>query len=953
MPDFRQQYKNPRPGFGDASHRRYLRAYNCDRNRRAVRTRTFDQNRGLQNVSAPTSPHPEGTSTDERANKLIKWKQERDRKRRQEAVAKKPAFKVGVVHHSLCSPMIKSDMPATKTPKKPEPSIQVQRRITRATEKRLLAKAAKQAAKDLTSASMKQSASVKTASFKNNAKQSFAPINYNFKPPSALQTLPPLFGLVPLEQTPQEKYHTKEISQSCTPTSDVATGNVQPSTSSKLSPVKQNSPQKLDKSTVHCSTDLNVTQTLRSTLKEQAENQADVRDSSQEEKLSSSSSDTKTPPQNITPTSCEKENCSVDLIVFSPYLTRSRGKRNSRKEGQQRLGIGHPSGEIPTKDTVMKNLNICVEDEERTAQYFKLLLNKEVDRLQELCKKWLDIKLQKNVPEDATYEIQQAVGQTNLLINKKFERFRCLVQDCETGRGEMLVTCRDLQGFWEMAYMEVENCDSRFEKLEQRRNRGWQEEEEDEERTVVTKPVVKKRVPVKKQIVSSKQSSLRSLILAARQKKMEAGTLGKKDMLPQDVHISENSSNRKSFTALDEENTRRIRRSKSQELNASKSSDRCESSRASSMQFSDKSKKMRSPFAAMKISQMCKTPEIQLDDTISYVNSDQTPGKSILKKSEELENKEARIKSAHKVNFDDRVALTEVPVEENVRTVFSLAAALNKIDTFDFDQMNQSSCINAERRLVFEVTDSDSDNLDELRLEKQPMRRRNKSRSSVQNISDNIVHPLGEITSFSSTKESLPDNAEITSSRRSLRNRSRRKDASGKKSVDIPVSPPTRDSGIDTIAEIISKDMKDNLALGKRVLRNRTVTANDTPKSNRTSKMMTPKRASIKKEEHKSSPKPSRTSSLKLSPKKDENMTPNRFNTMEMTDATLTGSIKRRSHRKSVAFDVLPMTPYSVHRNKTPSRQSRSKHDEDLILWETPDRKHRLRRTTRSQSNLS
>jgi len=93
------------------------------------------------------------------------------------------------------------------------------------------------------------------------------------------------------------------------------------------------------------------------------------------------------------------------------------------------------------------------------------------------------------------------------------------------------------------------------------------------------------------------------------------------------------------------------------------------------VQFSDKSKRMKSPFAAMKISQMCKTPEVQLDDTVSYVNSDQTPGKSILKKSEELENKEARIKSSHKVNFDDQVVLIE-------------AAALNRIDNLDLDKIN-------------------------------------------------------------------------------------------------------------------------------------------------------------------------------------------------------------------------------------------------------------------------
>lgn len=45
---------------------------------------------------------------------------------------------------------------------------------------------------------------------------------------------------------------------------------------------------------------------------------------------------------------------------------------------------------------------------------------------------------------------------------------------------------------------------------------------------------------------------------------------------------------------------------------------------------------------------------------------------------------------------------------------------------------------------------------------------------------------------------------------------------------------------------------------------------------------------------------------------------------------------------------VLPMTPYSKRRSKTPSRHSlknRNKSidtfDEDLISWDTPDKKHR------------
>ncbi|XP_018049091.1 PREDICTED: uncharacterized protein LOC108687689 [Atta colombica] len=953
MPDFKEQYKNPRLGFGDTNHRRYLRACNYDKSRREARTRTFDKHRNLQNDSSPTSVQHEVTSAiaDERMKKLIKWREERNRKKKLEATMKKPAFKVGVVHHSLCSPMIKSGTIA-KTSNKIENSNYIKKRITRATEKRLIAKAAAQQM-------VKDSTSVIKHPFKTMTsctKKSFAPVDYCFKPPSGLQKMP-LFGLVPMKGTPQEKYPSLQ-----TQTSNIT--EIFKTPTPKLSLNKQKSSQKLSESIVRDPDELNTIEAIGVSLKEQTENQTD---SLHEKNSSSSSTDTKIPSK-ITSTSFEKENCDMeDLICFSPYLTRTRGKRNSRIEGQQRLGIGRRSDEIPTKDTVMKNLNICVEEEERTAQYFMLIVNKETDRLKELCKKWLDIGVEKDVPEDAVYEIQQAVGQTNLLINKKFERFRGLVQDCETGKGEMLVTCKDLQGFWDMTYMEVKDCDMRFEKLQQRQNRGWQEEE-----YIIVKPAVKKRMAIKKRIVSSKPSSLRSLILAAR-KNMEEGILNKDIILSQDTHLSEKPSNRKSFTELRDENTN-IRRSinRSHDLNEKKSTPtrRESSTRVSSIQkvqFSDKIKRMKSPFAAMKISQMCKTPEVELDDTISYVNSDQTPGKSILKKSEELENKEARIKSAHKVNFDDQVFLNNIPLNEE-QTKLSLAAALTRVDSLDKIDTLISPPINVEKRLDFEDSDS-NDDLNKLEI-KIKTRKQNKSKSSIQNTLNTIEHLFNDIPSVSIKElSSITDNNEkIVSSRKSLRKRVQHKDIPNRKSVDTLFSSSTsvnRDDKMATTTEIISKDMED-VDLGMKVLRNRTILANNTPKSNRSSKMMTPKKTNIDKEEN-SPVKLTRKSSLKLLKKnKDEHMTLNTNDTMQIENVTLIGNTSKKRSLRNVAFDetcvacaenkpVLPMTPYSKRRSKTPSRHSlknRNKSidtfDEDLISWDTPDKKYRHRRVTRS-----
>ncbi|KAG5332926.1 DLGP5 protein, partial [Acromyrmex charruanus] len=942
MPDFKEQYKNPRPGFGDTNHRRYLRACNYDKSRREARTRTFDKHRNLQNDSSPTSVQHEVTSAiaDERMKKLIKWREERNRKKKLEAAIKKPAFKVGVVHHSLCSPMVKSGVAIAKTPNKTENSNYIKKRITRATEKRLLAKAAAQR-------TVKNSTSVIKHPFKTMTctKKSFAPADYCFKPPSGLQKMP-LFGLVPMKGTPQEKYPSLQTQTSNTEIFKTPSH-------SKLSLNKQKSSQKLSESIIRDPDELNTIEAIEVSLKEQAENQTDTPDSLHEENSSSSSTDTKISSK-ITSTPFEKENCDMeDLICFSPYLTRTRGKRNSRIEGQQRLGIGRRSDEIPTKDTVMKNLNICVEEEERTAQYFMLIVNKETDRLKELCKKWLDIRVKKDVPEDAMYEIQQAVGQTNLLINKKFERFRSLVQDCETGKGEMLVTCKDLQGFWDMTYMEVKDCDMRFEKLEQRQNRGWQEEE-----YTVVKPAVKKRMAIKKRTVSSKPSSLRSLILAAR-KNIEEGTLNKDIILQQDTHLSEKSSNRKSFTELRDENTN-IRRSisRSHDLDERKSTParRESSTRISSVQkvqFSDKIKRMKSPFAAMKISQMCKTPEVELDDTISYVNSDQTPGKSILKKSEELESKEARIKSAHKVNFDDQVFLNNIPLNEEIQAKLSLAAALTRVDSSDKIDTLISPPINAEKRLNFEDSDS-NDDLNKLEI-KIKTGKRNKSKSFVQDTLD-IEYLFNDIPSVKEL--SLDNDEKIVSSRKSLRNRVQHKDTPNRKSVDTLFSPSAS----------VNRDDMEDVDLGMKVLRNRTILANNTPKkSNRSSKMMTPKKTNIDKEENESPVKLSRKSSLKLRKKnKDEHMTLNTNDTMQIENVTLIDNTSKKRSLRNVAFDetcvvcaenkpVLPMTPYSKRRSKTPSRHSlknRNKSidtfDEDLISWDTPDKKYRHRRVTRS-----
>ena len=54
-----------------------------------------------------------------------------------------------------------------------------------------------------------------------------------------------------------------------------------------------------------------------------------------------------------------------------------------------------------------------------------------------------------------------AVGQAELLMKERFTQFSHLIDDCELKRGEKEVTCQDLQGFWDIVYIQV-HCEALY-----------------------------------------------------------------------------------------------------------------------------------------------------------------------------------------------------------------------------------------------------------------------------------------------------------------------------------------------------------------------------------------------------------------------------------------------------------------------------------------------------------
>lgn len=397
-------------------------------------------------------------------------------------------------------------------------------------------------------------------------------------------------------------------------------------------------------------------------------------------------------------------NDTVNVAIFSPYVVTRRGKKEARKEQQIRRGFNRSPEEIPTKETVMQNLNVSVEEEKRTSQYFRCLLESETNRLNEQCDSWIDIITRENPPEEAKELIEQAIGQTKLLVSSKFKQFEGLVRQCEDGQQNQLITCKDLQGFWDMMNVTVKNCESRFEKVEKMRANAWKED--------VKIIPTRKRLPSKKKSPSkpAAKSNLRAMILAARQKKKEMEL--QTEEAPNDDQVMEIWKNvvKDSPTKLPSTTSNR---------------------RLSIAPQGSAAKERRLSFAraAMIISQKRKTPEsakakpddevesafymetttvqVHLDESISYINSRQTPGKSILKRvkveTDTTLTDSRLLKSTQKVIFNDNVELNEVEVDEETKNKQSLAASLARIDSMNFDdECVPEVNIRAEKKLNFD-----------------------------------------------------------------------------------------------------------------------------------------------------------------------------------------------------------------------------------------------------------
>ncbi|XP_055595131.1 uncharacterized protein LOC129745802 [Uranotaenia lowii] len=148
-------------------------------------------------------------------------------------------------------------------------------------------------------------------------------------------------------------------------------------------------------------------------------------------------------------------------------------KRRNSSGGSRRSSIGSFREEEQAPSDVREKV-----------RFYYDLVDKESQRLQELCDLYKDDLEIESLDENSRGLIIAAQGQTNILINKKLSKFRELVGHYERSWADQKVRTDDLDGFWLMVSLDLENLDRRFEELRLLKQNDWQE--------VIDEPKVKK-----------------------------------------------------------------------------------------------------------------------------------------------------------------------------------------------------------------------------------------------------------------------------------------------------------------------------------------------------------------------------------------------------------------------------------------------------------------------------
>ncbi|XP_058054966.1 uncharacterized protein LOC131206435 [Anopheles bellator] len=174
-----------------------------------------------------------------------------------------------------------------------------------------------------------------------------------------------------------------------------------------------------------------------------------------------------------------------------PGKVHGRAKEHSLWEPQPVAEpVVEPVTELVTSEQQGKNtFEVQKEHIKQKTNFYYNKVECERNRLEELCNRFGAGLEFEELNDHCKGLILAAQGQTNILIHKKLTKFRELIEHYEKKWDDRKVRHDDLDGFWQMVSLDLENLDKRFAELQRLKDNNWQEEQE---------PVVEEPPKVKK-----------------------------------------------------------------------------------------------------------------------------------------------------------------------------------------------------------------------------------------------------------------------------------------------------------------------------------------------------------------------------------------------------------------------------------------------------------------------
>lgn len=191
------------------------------------------------------------------------------------------------------------------------------------------------------------------------------------------------------------------------------------------------------------------------------------------------------PPTNWPP--LKNEILSPKSAVATKTLEEVNTFTNGANAETEACSDRHVNGDVKCDVTVNGTENghenhvanfVTTGDNIKDGDYFLGVAEAEENRLTLLCSK-CEMELQsESVTEEACGKIRSAVGKANLLISQKFRQFQDLCQQHKHPDSDpeaKPTLWEDLQGFWEMVKIQVDDVDDMFTEIDLMRQNGWME----------------------------------------------------------------------------------------------------------------------------------------------------------------------------------------------------------------------------------------------------------------------------------------------------------------------------------------------------------------------------------------------------------------------------------------------------------------------------------------------